>query len=864
VGRWGDGPSSAVTTSGAYAFAGSGTMLLVLDISDPTHPALVGKVDTMGEVKDIVVKDDRAYVAASKAGLSIVDVSNPAAPRQVGFCNTEGTALSVAVSGNFAFVADYTGLSIIDVLGPRPRAVGFVAAVDRTVEVRVSGHFVYLNELTAIRILDISNPRSPQQLVSYNPIPYASTIEILGDYLYWGTRAANVGGELHVLDISNPAHLVETAKLPVLQIPTEFSVSGGCLYMTGNNHGLWVFDLADPSEPREAWCGAHTGVDVAVLGDFVILATGLAGISVVDVSNFSGKQKAVYTPIGAPAAHVALANGNANACVLETGGDLRIFDISQPGVLSPVGLLGIGPMVYDMSVLGSYAFVVGMAGLWAVDVSVPTNPVQAAYVQLPGSAIALSGKYAYVPSSAGLRVIDVATPSSPKEVNLLTGYRSGNRIAVFGQIACLAETDKTLDLFTLTDPLNPSALGSYRVTRRTTDIAMSGSLLYVADGASVLVLDISLPAAIKQVNTLGPATSLYVSGTTLLAADQTGLIRFFDISNPANPVEYGGYRAFGFPAEFKAIGQVVYFVSSTYGLASLDISNPDLLASAELAYYDVPWRTVAVAFSGQYALAIENDRYRMHVLDLANRAEPKEIGVWETSNALFKVAVEGRYAYLAEAEGIRVLDLQNPSEPVEVGFCALSGIINDLVIRGPYLYLAAGGVGLTILDISDPVHPKFVASASAGYPLSIAVCGNWACLGDSSYGLRFVDITNPIAPKTSGTIYPQGRFLSVASDGLHFYCIEAGPSGEGMLVIDAPDHVVAKYQVPLGVRGVAVAGSRLFASGSGMLRVIDISNPSAPVQMSVRETAGGAAGVAVSDQLVVVADETCGVSVFQY
>jgi hypothetical protein len=77
----------AVARQGNYAYVGIGPRLVVLDVSDPIHPLLVGQTSVMpGCVRGVDVVRSYAYVAAWEAGLRIISISNPAAPRELRLC----------------------------------------------------------------------------------------------------------------------------------------------------------------------------------------------------------------------------------------------------------------------------------------------------------------------------------------------------------------------------------------------------------------------------------------------------------------------------------------------------------------------------------------------------------------------------------------------------------------------------------------------------------------------------------------------------------------------------------------------------------------------------------------------------------
>jgi hypothetical protein len=106
---------------------------------------LVGKL-AAGNPKDIVIKDNLAYVASGKIGLVIYDVSNPSSPKEVSFCDTPGGATGVAVEGDYAYVADgRSGLQIIDIRNPRnPALASSYDTPGWTNGVATSGTYIYL------------------------------------------------------------------------------------------------------------------------------------------------------------------------------------------------------------------------------------------------------------------------------------------------------------------------------------------------------------------------------------------------------------------------------------------------------------------------------------------------------------------------------------------------------------------------------------------------------------------------------------------------------------------------------------------------------------------------------------------------
>jgi hypothetical protein len=97
--------------------------LVILDVSDPALPAVVGQTDVLPDVVNgMAVTGDYAYVAAGGDGLRIIDVSDPGAPSEAGFYNTLGYAHSVALAEGWG-----AGRIVPRAWFPHPGDQGFIS-----------------------------------------------------------------------------------------------------------------------------------------------------------------------------------------------------------------------------------------------------------------------------------------------------------------------------------------------------------------------------------------------------------------------------------------------------------------------------------------------------------------------------------------------------------------------------------------------------------------------------------------------------------------------------------------------------------------------------------------------------------------
>ena len=154
------GPAKAlgvdVAPERGLAAVAAGTFgLQLVDVSDPAHPALLGKVAT-GDARDVAVRGNTAFVADFTASFVAVDISNPAAPAVLSQTPASfgGELVSLALAGDFAFGAEVSFVSNVPIAGiANPAALnplailpflGIGARPDKGTGIVADANFIYL------------------------------------------------------------------------------------------------------------------------------------------------------------------------------------------------------------------------------------------------------------------------------------------------------------------------------------------------------------------------------------------------------------------------------------------------------------------------------------------------------------------------------------------------------------------------------------------------------------------------------------------------------------------------------------------------------------------------------------------------
>jgi len=574
---------------------------------------------------------------------------------------------------------------------------------------------------------------------------------------------------------------------------------------------------------------------VAVSGNYAYFGGG--ALMIADIADPAAPQVVGEAALTKLVQGVAVSSGYAYVAATTAG--LRVIDVSDPSEPVEVGHVDTPGVADDVAVEGSYAYVawgsttLNVGGLLVIDVSTPSAPVEVGSLDAPGAAhdIAVSGSYAYVmsPQRMGgfLTVIDVSTPSAPEEV-VSIGTLDGD-VAVSGDYAyvsgCAGDVVLTcgLGVFDVSDSSAPVGMGSITaVDAITGDVAVSGGYAYVIYdpygfvGSSLRVIDVSTPSApavVGSVTTPDVALGVAVAGGHAYVAASGAGLRVVDVQTPSAPVEVGSCVTLGRAADVAVSGGFAYVAGGD--LHVLDVSVPSRPVEVGLLGMQEGGTAWNVALSGGYAYVVTTEPFEGHVaflvIDVSTPSVPVVVGYLYpplSSHGHGDLALSGRYAYVTAGQGLHVIDVGTASAPVEVGYvdtASMTGTAPSVSVERGYAYVADRDAGLRVIDVSTPSAPVEVGFYDTpGEALGVAVSGDYAFVTDTGATLRVIDVSTPSAPVEVGV---------VATDGW------------GTAVALAGDLAYVMYHRLWDDSG--------FVESS--LRVIDVSTPSAPVEVGFHE-----------------------------
>ena len=236
------GTAYGVEVSGGWVYVSNNVGVSIYDVRDPDHPRFVSLVDTAGAFGMSAV-GNTLYVAAIHEGLLIFDVTDPANPRQIG---------------------SY-GRNVSDVL-----------VHDDVAYVRV----MYGGDG---EIVDVSDPARPVLLTQIDSINSAVAV---GNNLWVGM----VGRGVVHLDISDPASPSEIGIISGTAAVVSLELREDHLYVAMYQSGTRVYDVSNPSVPRQIFSAPETGESWHVSGEYPIacVADLQEGVEILDMTCSQG------------------------------------------------------------------------------------------------------------------------------------------------------------------------------------------------------------------------------------------------------------------------------------------------------------------------------------------------------------------------------------------------------------------------------------------------------------------------------------------------------------------------------------------------------------------------------------------------
>jgi hypothetical protein len=557
--------------------------LIILDVTDPDHPAFLSRIYCGGGgFGEIEVAQGYAYLADGHAGLQVIDVHDPEHPAIVGNYHEEGSITQVDVEGNLAFLTNTQtgGVTILDISQPTsPQPVySFPPSSGGGGDVFAAEDLAYIARGEfGFAIYDVTNPAAPIEVGGYSPMSYAWAIVVADGYAYLldhsGGGKDDEESHLVIFDVSDPSQptYVTTFEDPLFGM--SLTIEAGRAYLGDGSQasdGMVIVDVSDPAHPARLgeapWLAAPHGI--CIQAGLAYTALGHMGLAVVDVMD------------------------PANPSPRSTWYEAKV-PLDCALLLEPDGVIAY---------VSDYSY-----GLRIMDLSVPETPMPLGECALPGTPMGLVRFGAYVMvacGDAGLQVIDVTDLEEPH----LAGAASGDCLDVIesGGLLYAAAGHDGLRVFDPLDPTCPREIGRCQVPGRVHGLCVAGGYAYLGAGTGGLqIVEVSEP---ESPVLRGGYDEFYSSFSHVAVAEDYAFLpsgnyglKVFDVSDPANPTLRVDHDMSGSQHDIQLAGTLAYLTGGYYGgLQVVDVSDP--LAPVTLGGCLTPGQARHVSLAGSYAV----------------------------------------------------------------------------------------------------------------------------------------------------------------------------------------------------------------------------------------------------------------------
>lgn len=283
----------------------------------------------------------------------------------------------------------------------------------------------------------------------------------------------------------------------------------------------------------------------------------------------------------------------------------------------------------------------------------------------------------------------------------------------------LAGAVLVLDISDPTDPqLVSDSIQTQGVVQDLFYDAAQQRLYIAADEGDLEIWDLQTPSAPQQISVTSlyyfgvevPVVSVAAAGDYAYVSTSWGYLHWLDISDPANPVDFGFNGQGGNPSREVMVADDGFVYLSGPDTVRYVINSNGSLSLAGSNIYATSYELYTAA--GYIYISTGTGPFQ--ILD-ANAPGLPFVSTYSTNN-IKDIFVAGDYAYIANlGAGLRVLDVSDKANPTEVGFDD-SASATDVLVSGNYAYVRGGNASFRVVDVSAANNPVVVGNFDPGSP----------------------------------------------------------------------------------------------------------------------------------------------------
>ena len=288
-------------------------------------------------------------------------------------------------------------------------------------------------------------------------------------------------------------------------------------------------------------------------------------------------------------------------------------------------------------------------------------------------------------------------------------------------------------------------------------LQLRGEYLFVAEGAKgTRVYDVA-SIANKGVSQKIISAPFSLLGQDIQIESKNASCAVLPTNQPIQPSRNTGdlMRYTNLEQPFHPMYQYLYITDAEEGLILVDIDtlmdgdprNNNLSRALTWNEGGVLAGARHLVFGGRYAYLVTNSG--LVILNMDDPLAPRLVSRLPLVDA-HSVALQFRYLFVTDAQGLKVIDVTNPATPVLIGnnTVALTSARRIHLAR-TYAYVAAGDEGIAIVDIENPASmqllEKYAEGLSDAHDVTVASTNAslFAYVADGEEGLKVFQLMSP-------------------------------------------------------------------------------------------------------------------------
>ncbi len=546
-------------------------------------------------------------------------------------------------------------------------------------------------------------------------------------------------------------------------------------YLYAASHwGFEIFSLTEPAKPVRVGEIATPGraQSVVVDGDTAYVADGAAGVHVIDIA--VPTEPSVIKTLGGFIDARKVQTADENLYVLDQARGMLVFnqhDVRNAQTPRPRRFFRPGGTPINVVIHNETVYLSDdRHGLYILEPSPFGNfdfrgivPIFAAAYEIQETA---NAAYAYV-ASGNLTLVDITNIQNPETEFRLNTPGLATGIQLRNNIVYLTDQQAGLHIMDMRNPRQPQRIASQPTFGNATDIVIREPLAYIADGkGGIQTIDVSTPESpewlhrhafggtvygLDVVETAGGERTVYVAN----GADGMHTLEF------TTPYHGTLTRSLPLPTDtlafddqFGAASCTKIRVQDGYGFIAAETGMflVDLTANTIVTHIPTDAPVSDIALHGGYAYLCAES---LIVVDSRAPQQSRIVSERDVRGSAYRIVIDASspaHAYVAALEGgLHIFDITTPAVLRPAGSYVTQGNATGITFAAERVYLLDSGVGVAVLDVSEPNKPKLHGIyENDALPIDAQVGGNHLYLLDSS-GIQLIDTRTLTA--TSSVVY---------------------------------------------------------------------------------------------------------------